>query len=179
MSNMHHATNTPSLADAAGVTRAEIENLLYHEANLLDDLQLDDWLQLFTPDGLYWVPIDEHAPVASQGAIIFDPTLRREERVYHLLHTSFPAQSPRSRTIHLVSNVVFAPRGADIAVRCNQVIHEMRMGDFAQRGIGEITPVIARVDYLLRPAEGRLLIAEKKVLLINRDTWQGNLTYIL
>jgi 3-phenylpropionate/cinnamic acid dioxygenase small subunit len=161
------------------MTRAEAEDLLFREARLLDELRLDEWLQMFTPDGLYWVPIDENAPVSSQGAIIFDPTLRREERVYHLLHTSFPAQSPRSRTIHFVSNVIVEPRGVDIALSSSQIVYEMRTGDFAQTGIGDVAPLISRVEYLLRRVDGRMLIAEKKVLLINRDAWQGNLTFIL
>jgi 3-phenylpropionate/cinnamic acid dioxygenase small subunit len=160
-------------------TRAEVEDLLFREARLLDDLKLDEWLTLFTSDGLYWIPIDESAPIASQGAIVFDPPLRREERVYHLLHTSFPAQSPRSRTIHFVSNVVHESRDDDILVSSSQVIYEMRTGDFAQKGIGDITPLVCRVDHVLRSHEGELRIAEKKVLLINRDTWQGNLTIIL
>ncbi len=161
------------------MTRTEVEDFLFLEARLLDSLDLDAWLQLFTHDGLYWVPIDENAPVSSQGAIIFDTTLRREERVYHLLHTLFPAQSPRSRTIHYVSNVIVEACGTDLAVSSSQVVYEMRTGDFSQKGIGDITPVVSRVDYVLRVVDGRTLIAEKKVLLINRDTWQGNLTFML
>ena len=172
----HPESNT--LADPV-ITRADVEDLLFREARLLDTLQLDEWLTLFTPDGLYWVPIDDTAPVASQGAIIYDTPLRREERVYHVLHTSFPAQSPRSRTVHVVTNVIVEPRGEETFVTSSQVVYEMRTGDFAQTGIGDIAPTIARVDYRLRPHQGKLSIVEKKILLINRDTWQGNLTFIL
>ncbi|HTJ92722.1 MAG TPA: aromatic-ring-hydroxylating dioxygenase subunit beta [Pararobbsia sp.] len=159
--------------------RAEVEHLLYREAKLLDNLELDEWLTLFTPDGLYWIPIDENAPVQSQGAIIYDPPLRREERVHHLLHISFPAQSPRSRTVHFVSNILVEPAGDQIKVSSSQITYEMRTGDFAQLGLGDIAPVVARVEYRLREVDGELRIAEKKVLLINRDTWQGNLTFLL
>ena len=54
-----------------------------------------------------------------------------------------------------------------------------RTGDFAQKGIGDIISIVARVEHVLRPVEGRMLIAEKKVLLINRDTWQTNMTFII
>lgn len=161
------------------VSAAEAEHLLFQEARLIDEWKLEEWLELYTPDGLYWVPIDENAPVSQQGAIIYDTPLRREERVYHLLHTSFPAQSPNSRTIHTVSNVMVEARGEDTLVNSSQVIYEMRPGDYSQRGIGIINPSVARVDHVLRRVDGQLRIAEKKVLLINRDTWQGNLTYIL
>lgn len=166
-------------ADAAAIPRAEAEHLLLHEARLLDDLKLEEWLQLFTADGLYWVPIDDAAPVASQGAIIYDPPLRREERVYHILHTGFPAQMPRSRTVHIVSNILVEPRDADLLVSSSQIVYEMRTGDIGQTGIGEVMAVVARVEYVLRRVDGHLRIAEKKILLINRDTWQGNLTFMI
>ena len=36
-------------AAAKVVTRAEIEDFLYHEAALLDDWDLDGWLELYEP----------------------------------------------------------------------------------------------------------------------------------
>jgi 3-phenylpropionate/cinnamic acid dioxygenase small subunit len=173
------ATLNLHLGAAEILTRAEAEEFLFREAKLLDDLHLDEWLSLFTEDGLYWVPIDERRPIATQGAIIYDTPLRREERVYHVLETSFPAQAPRSRTVHLVSNVIVDKRDDDFLVSSNQLIYEMRTGDFAQTGIGVITPIVSQINYVLRRLDGELRIAEKRVLLINRDTWQGNLTFIL
>jgi 3-phenylpropionate/cinnamic acid dioxygenase small subunit len=161
------------------VVHSKVEQFLYHEARLLDDWKLDDWLALFTSEGLYWVPINDSAPIERQGAIIYDPTLRREERVYHLLHTDFPAQTPRSRLVHIVSNVQVEGDGEQLKVSSNQIVYEMRTGDFGQKGIGDITPIVSRVDYVLRQTGGGFRIAEKKILLINRDTWQGNLTFIL
>ena len=38
------------------VTRAEIEDFLYLEADLLDDCRLPEWLELFTEDATYSVP---------------------------------------------------------------------------------------------------------------------------
>ncbi|MGH9034150.1 MAG: aromatic-ring-hydroxylating dioxygenase subunit beta, partial [Acidimicrobiia bacterium] len=34
----------------------EIEQFLYHEANLLDEREFQDWLELFTDDIHYWMP---------------------------------------------------------------------------------------------------------------------------
>ena len=36
--------------------REEIEDFLYHEAALLDEWRLDEWLALFTDDALYVIP---------------------------------------------------------------------------------------------------------------------------
>jgi 3-phenylpropionate/cinnamic acid dioxygenase small subunit len=174
---VHHSETASS--GHGDISRHEAEYLLFQEARLIDDWKLEEWLQLYTSDGLYWVPIDDSAPVASQGAIIYDNTLRREERVYHLLHTSFPAQSPNSRTVHVVTNVLVEPRGDDAVVSSSQIVYEMRPGDYSQRGIGDVVPTVARVEHVLRRVDGQIRIAEKKILLINRDTWQGNLTFIL
>ena len=38
------------LDPAATVTRAEVEDLLYHEAELLDGWKLDEWLALLTDE---------------------------------------------------------------------------------------------------------------------------------
>jgi 3-phenylpropionate/cinnamic acid dioxygenase small subunit len=160
------------------MTRNEAEDLLFHEASLLDDLKLEEWLDLFTEDGLYWVPIDETDDIAINASLLYDTPLRREERVHHLLNHAFPAQSPRSRTVHVVSNVMVRPSADGIIVDSNQVIYEMRTGDFSQIGIGDVRPLVARVEYSYRAVQGKMKIARKKILLINRDTWHGNLTFI-
>ena len=41
---------------AQAFTRSEIEDFLYHEAALLDDWQLPEWLALYTADARYEVP---------------------------------------------------------------------------------------------------------------------------
>ncbi len=104
---------------------------------------------------------------------------RRVERVDHLLHDYFPAQSPRSRTVHLVSNVICEESANGVTIRSNQVIYEMRTGDYRQAGIGEISSIIAQVEHNLQLIGNDLKIKRKKILLMNRDTWQGNLTFLI
>lgn len=166
---------------SSAMTRAEAEDFLYREARLLDELQLDEWLTLFAKDGLYWIPIDDSKPPERNLSVICDPPLRREERVHHILRTQFPSQTPRSRTVHLVSNVEVSPDGATGAVRLrsNQVIHEIRTGDYRQTGLGEMRTLVATVEHVLRPEDGKLKIALKKIKLIDRDMPLGNLTFLI
>jgi 3-phenylpropionate/cinnamic acid dioxygenase small subunit len=161
------------------MNRAEAEDLLYKEALLLDTLQLETWLGMFTPDGLYWIPIDDSDPIETHVSIVYDTPERRAERVDHLLHDYFPAQSPRSRTVHLVSNVICEESAAGVTSHSNQMIHEMRTGDYRQSGIGEISSLIAQVEHDLQLVGNDLKIKRKKILLMNRDTWQGNLTFLI
>ena len=166
-------------AASCTMCRADAEDFLIHEALLLDDLRLDEWLQLFTDDGLYWAPIDDKEDVSRHVALVYDTTPRREERVYHLLHNEFPAQSPRSRTVHCLSNVRVTPGVDHLVIDSSQVIYETRGGDASQVGLGEVRPLVARVEHTLRPVAGVMKIACKKILLINRDAWHGNLTFII
>ncbi len=163
------------------MTRAEAEDFLYREAQILDDRLFDDWLPLFTKDGLYWIPIDETKPRDQSVSIIYDPPLRREERVHHLMRTRFPSQSPPSRTVHLISNVTVGAgvEAGNILIRSNQVIYETRVGDFRQTGLGELRTIVTRMEHVLRAEDGALRIALKKVTLIDRDLSVGILAFII
>ena len=41
---------------AVAATRAEVEDLFFHEADLLDNWRLDDWMKLQADDASYYVP---------------------------------------------------------------------------------------------------------------------------
>lgn len=160
----------------------EVEQFLYREARLLDDQHLEAWLELFHPDGVYSIPIrDDAAGRGRHVSIVHDDALAREERVYHLLHVQFPAQRPRSRTVHVVSNVEVLDREADgTLVRSSQVVHEVRAGDFRQVGLGQPQQHVGRVEHeLVRDLQGKLRIMQKKILLLDRDMPQGNMTFLL
>lgn len=156
----------------------DITQFIYREARLLDDRRFDDWLGLFDDDGLYIVPLVDQAQPGRQAAIVNDDRMAREERVYHLVNHWFPAQQPPSRTLHFVSNVVADERGGLWSVSSSQLIHEIRGGDWTQVGLGEKNAIAARVDYLLRRADGGFRIHEKRVHLLDRAGWQGNLAFI-
>ena len=162
------------------LSQADAAALLFREARLLDQFRLDEWLQLFTADGLYWIPIDESKPPRRSASIVYDDAPSREERVHHLLHLPFPAQNPRSRTVHVVANIEVMESDAGVAtVHSSQVIYETRTGDYTQIGLGELTTIVARVEHELRHGADGWRIALKKILLIDRDMPQGNLTFML
>ena len=160
--------------------RSEAESFLYHEARLLDERRLEEWLGLFAADTLYWIPIDEAQPASETVAIVRDDRLRLEERVYHLLHTTFPSQSPPSRTIHMVTNVEAQtlPSG-EVTLRSNQLVYEVRTGDYRQVGLGRPRALAAQVEHRLRPTADGMRITLKKILLIDRDMPQGNLIFLI
>jgi ethylbenzene dioxygenase subunit beta len=158
---------------------ADIEQFLYREARLLDEVRLEEWLKLFTPDGIYWVPIDDSLPRNRTVSIIYDDALRREERVYRAMSVECASQSPPSRTVHFINNVmVDRVDGETFEVRSNQLIYELRAGDYRQVGLGQMRPIVATVDHRIVLSDGEPKIALKKILLLDRNGALGNLTFI-
>ena len=167
---------------ATTLTRENAEAFLYTEARLLDERRYQDWLTLFTADGLYWIPSDENADPRDATSIMYDDAAQRERRIYQL-GLRHLAQDPPSRTIHYLTNVETEPgEAADEAViRCNVLLFEMRPGDHQglQPGLAESRALAARCLYRLRREDDSWRIALKRVTLINRDLPLQNITFIL
>ena len=98
------------------ISREEVEELMFLEAELLDEWRLKEWLDLFTADGSYFIPATDVPPNASPDTSLFyvaDDRFRMEQRVERLLKRTAHAEFPRSKTRHLVSNVRIRGRSAD------------------------------------------------------------------
>lgn len=115
----------------APVSRAQIEDFLFYEADLLDDWQLLRWTELFTDDGEYLIP-----PFCEPGAepsktlfLVYDDRHRLTERAKRLLSKAGHAEFPHSRTRRLITNVrILAREGDEISASCNFFIHRAKGG---------------------------------------------------
>ena len=146
---------------AATVTRAQVEEFLFHEAALLDDWRLDEWLALCAPDAGYYVPSNE-APAGDHRNTLFiiaDDRVRLEARVKRLSDVNAHAEYPPSRTRRLVSNVRIVEAAGDIVrVAANFAVWRYRRGE-------RVGTYVGRYDYRLRLAGGRLAIVERRAIL--------------
>ncbi len=162
---------------------ANAEQFVYRECRLLDERRLDEWLALFTEDGIYWLPSSDHAHPEQEPSLVYDDTVQRTKRVHQLLRESHLAQMPPSRTVHLVSNVEVEEGEAPltVVVRCNVLVAELRPGDHSatQYPLGSQRLLAGRCEYALRRQPDEWAIAMKKVLLIDRDLPIYNLTFIV
>jgi len=114
-----------AITDAA--TRDEFRRLLEREARLLDQLRYDDWLALYAPECIYWVPSTPNAgDPRREISVMFDDRRRLEDRIYRFRTGYAWSQAPASRTVRLVTNVeVFAgARDDSRMVRSNFLISE-------------------------------------------------------
>ena len=104
--------------------------LIEKEARLLDQLRFDEWVAMYAPECVYWVPGTPQAgDPRREIAISFDDRRRMEDRIYRLRTGYAWSQAPKSRTVRMVSNVeVFAARdSAARMVRSNYLISEFRV----------------------------------------------------
>ncbi|HSM19224.1 MAG TPA: aromatic-ring-hydroxylating dioxygenase subunit beta, partial [Hyphomicrobiales bacterium] len=78
--------------------RDSCRRLLEREARLLEELRLDDWLALYAPECLYWVPTTpDGGDPRREVAVAFDDRRRLEDRVYRLQLAHAWSQRPPSR----------------------------------------------------------------------------------
>jgi 3-phenylpropionate/cinnamic acid dioxygenase small subunit len=162
-----------AVADVDALER-EVTRFLVREARFMDEHRYDEWLALWSEDGLYWVPCnaDDIDPMR-EVSIIYDDYERIVQRIDRLKSGSVLAQDPLPRMRRVVSNVeIELGAGGELAVESNFVLVYARMSE-QQLWAG-------RTQHALRrdPA-GALRIVRKKVLLINNDQEMPLLQFLI
>jgi 3-phenylpropionate/cinnamic acid dioxygenase small subunit len=166
--------------------KQEIEEFLYHEADLLDERRYEDWLALVAEDVRYWMPMRRNVKVgepereftrAGQDINWFDEgkeTLTR--RVKQILTGMHWAEEPVSRISHMVSNVRLievnpsAAEPHEVTVRCRFLIYRNRVET-------ETDILVGKREDLLRRVEGEWQIARRKIILDQNVLLTKNLTF--
>ena len=159
----------------------EVEQFLYHEARLLDERRLHEWLELFTEDVRYWMPgRTSRYPVASKAIGILDPERYEADelskdgelaifdetketlqaRIMRLDTGMAWAEDPPSRTRHLITNIEVEPgdTAAELKVFSNYMVYR-------SRGETEQDFYVGRREDVLRQVDGTWKIARRKIIL--------------
>ena len=160
------------------LTRADVEEFLYMEAELLDTWRLPEWAELYTDDARYDVTslsLDDPATASSEDTlfILADDKERLTSRAKRLMKKSAHAEFPHSKTRHMVSNVrVGARANGGIPVKANFVVFRTK-SDRTSTYMGE-------AHYVLVAQDGQIRIQRKRCILdLNSLVDQGRLTIIL
>ena len=100
-----HQANGANGADLA--LQREIEQLLFRQSGLLDGKRWQDYIDLFTDDGHYWMPA---APEQTTGegvpSIFYEDKNLMNVRMRRVQHPDAWSQRPLWGTNHVVSNVI-------------------------------------------------------------------------
>jgi 3-phenylpropionate/cinnamic acid dioxygenase small subunit len=171
------------LVETTVLSRQEAEDFVYRESRLLDEWRLQEWNALFTADGIYRMPVRDDSDPDVDPMIVDDDADQRAIRIHQLLRYEHYAQSPRSRTTHHVTNVEVEDTSSPsrAIVHCTTIVFEIRPVDFAglQAGLGRQRAIAMRCRYDLRHEDGAWKMAEKRLLLLDRDVPLYNLTFLM
>ena len=170
--------------DAYYRLKADMEDFLYAEADLLDNRQFRDWLNLLAEDMTYFMPIrrnvkfGQHAQrentVQGSGISWFDEdkwTLTK--RVDQILTGVHYAEEPLSRVCHMVSNVqvlgatpsLEAPQ--EVEVRCRFLVYQNRIEYETYTFVGKRTDLIRKTSDGWKIARREILLDQNVLLAKN------------
>jgi p-cumate 2,3-dioxygenase beta subunit len=156
-------------------SRQEIEDFLYHEAALLDEWRLEEWLEMLSDDAIYQVPSTDAPEGDARNTlyIIADDSLRIRSRVKQLLGKAAWAENPHSRTRRMITNVrVAVADGDSILVSANFAVYRMRYET--------VDTYVGRYDYKLARFGKDLKIRERRAILDNEALRpHGKISFIL
>ncbi|MDZ4731883.1 MAG: aromatic-ring-hydroxylating dioxygenase subunit beta [Xanthomonadales bacterium] len=83
-----------------------IEDFLYQEASFLDRPDLDAWLELYTEDGVYWMPaIVDQKDALNHISLMYDDRVMMEIRKRNFVHPRAASKDYTVRASHIISNV--------------------------------------------------------------------------
>lgn len=167
------------------LVKSAVEEFLYREAELLDERRYQEWLDLFTEDVHYWMPMRRNVPrdepereFTRPGTDVnwFDEgkdTLTR--RVRQILTGFHWAEEPPSRICHLVANVQVLrarPEGSaptEVEVKSRFIVYRNRVET-------ETDFLVGKREDLLRRVAGDWRIARRKIVLDQSVLLAKNLT---
>ncbi|WP_033294696.1 aromatic-ring-hydroxylating dioxygenase subunit beta [Amycolatopsis jejuensis] len=146
----------------------QVEQFYYDEAALLDSYRLTEWVDLFSEDTHYFMPIrrtrlrrelgKEFTKPGEAAYYDDDKSTLRLRQVKFDTGTAW-AEDPPSRTRHLISNIrITADRGDELDVESYFHLYRTRLKSEVDTWVGR------RLD-VLRRHEGSFLIARRHILL--------------
>jgi 3-phenylpropionate/cinnamic acid dioxygenase small subunit len=166
--------------------KQEIEDFLYHEADLLDERRYDAWLALVAEDIRYWMPMRRNVKVddverefTREGLDIswFDEGKETLTRRVRQIQTGIHwAEEPVSRISHMVSNLQLievnpsVAEPAEVSVKCRFLIYRNRVET-------ETDILVGKREDRLRRVDGQWKIARRKIVLDQNVLLTKNLTF--
>ena len=121
----------PKAIKVDAALQRQVEELLFHQAALLDNKAWSDFGQLFSDDGVYWMPsTPTQTDWRREPSIFAEDKLLMEVRASRLLHPNAWSQAAQWGTNHIVGNIVIeAVSMSTVEVYSRFQMMEMRRDD--------------------------------------------------
>lgn len=151
----------------------EVEQFLYKEARLADENRYSEWEALWTDDGVYWVPANSgDIDPEYEMSIIYDHRSRISVRVNQFNSGKRHAAEPEIKIRRVVSNIeILNIDGDEIEVASNAMLF------VCSESVNDVWA--ARNDHTLRRVNGELMLARKKVVLVNIAKPIANMAFLI
>jgi len=168
--------------------KEEIEELLYQEADLLDQRRFGEWLDLLADDLHYFMPMRRNVPFgthaekentrAGQDISWFDEdkwTLSK--RVDQIMTGIHWAEEPLSRLCHIVTNIRIKEArpslddAAEVDVGCRFVVYQNRVETETSLFVGRRNDAWRRADGGWRLVRREILLEQNVLLAKNLTTF--------
>lgn len=152
-------------------TQQDLIDFVVREAALLDELRFDDWLQLFTDDGYYWMPLAHgQTDPRLHASLMYEDKLLLQVRIARLHGARTFSQQPSSRCHHLLQQPVVTARDDAAGVwTCRTAFHYIESRRDVQ------TLYAGWTTHTLVEQGGALRMRLKRVDLVNCDAAFGNI----
>ena len=172
------ATDPRLVADM--VRQYQVERFYYDEAALLDAHDLEHWVQLFSDDTHYFMPIrrtrlrrelDKEFTEPGEMAYFDDDKTTLLARWQKFATGAAWAEDPPSRTRHLISNVrVLDDRGEELVVESYFHLYRTRLKSEVDTWVGSRQDVLRRHGDTFLIAKRRILLDQTVLLSRNLST---------
>ena len=162
----------------------EIEDFFFKEADLLDEREYDQWLDLLTEDIVYWMPMRKNVSYANRNrdtteendlAWFHDDKDTLRKRVKQIQTGIHWADEPISRVSHVITNIRLTEpisslaEGERTTTKCRFIVYRNRVEDETDLFMGRREDTLTRLD-------GGLKIARRKIILDQSVLLAKNLT---
>ena len=145
------------------VSKDQLIDFIYEEARMLDEGRYTEWLDLWLPNGHYWMPLDyKQSDPINQTSLLYEDMFMLKLRVERLNGARTFPQKPKSRCHHVIQRPFVDEMNGDTFVT-NTSMHyvETRLDE------QQLLALTARHDLAL--VDGTLRIANKRVDILNCD----------
>lgn len=144
-------------------------DFVYDEAWMLDQGQFAQWIELWEPDAIYWMPLtwNQQDPI-NETSLLYEDNFMLRLRVERLHGARTFSQKPKSRCHHVLNR----PRIEEISDGEARLVTQMH---YVETRLDEHMLLALTVRHHLRLADGAIRIAGKRVDILNCDAAFGNI----
>lgn len=151
------------------MTPEQVIDFVYDEAWMLDQGHYPQWIDLWLPEAIYWMPLNwnQQDPI-NETSLLYEDNFMLRLRVERLHGARTFSQKPKSRCHHVLNR----PRIEEITPDEARVVTQMH---YIETRLDDQMLLALTVRHHLRRVDDQIRIAGKRVDILNCDAAFGNI----